>query len=78
MKTITQSLHVVPKADIDKMFVLLKADFPANSLRMQQLRGLAYANTFLAHRTILTEDAAAGGGATDEKRPVGKKKRTPP
>jgi hypothetical protein len=55
----TERLHVVPKADVDRMFEELKHHIPANSELARKLRGMVYTNTFLTARTIIiiTEDS---------------------
>ena len=50
-----EKLHVVPKADIERMFEALYFHVPRNSIAARTLRGIAYANTFFAERTIITE-----------------------
>ena len=51
-----ESLHVVPKKDVDKMFRILYEVLPINSPVAKQLRGVAYSNTFLAEREVITEE----------------------
>jgi hypothetical protein len=45
-----ETLHVVPKADVDKMFKELYPLVTPNSPIARKLRGIVYANTFLAER----------------------------
>lgn len=55
--TRTDTLHVVPKADVDAMFRIMQERFEIpEGYMLQVLRGRAYANTFLATRTIVISD----------------------
>lgn len=48
-----EKMHVVPKADVDKMFKALYPLVTPNSPIARKLRGIVYANTFLAEREII-------------------------
>lgn len=52
----TEQLHVVPKADVDRMFDEMYKTIKASSPLAQKLRGIAYASAFLGiRRTIISK-----------------------